>query len=182
MKILDWYIIRKFLGTFFFSIALIMLIVIVFDISEKLGDFIDRKAPIGAIVKDYYFNFVPYFANFYSPLFVFISVIFFTSRLASRSEFVAILSSGISFNRIVFVPYMFGASVIALISLYMNHEIIPKATKTRLEFEETYIRNTFRNHENNIHRQIEPGTQIYFSNYDAERDIGHMFSLEKFIN
>ena len=182
MKILDRYIIFKFLGTFFFSILLIMMIVVVFDISEKLGDFLDRKAPIEAIVFDYYANFIPYFANFYSPLFVFISVIFFTSRLASRSEFVAILSSGVSFNRIVFVPYMIAAGIIAGISLYANHYIIPNATKVRLEFEETYFRNAYKNNENNIHRQIDPGTQIYFSNYDAVRDIGHMFSLEKFKN
>ena len=152
MKILDRYIIVKFLGTFIFSIILIMMIVVVFDISEKLGDFLDRKAPFRAIVFDYYANFIPYFANFYSPLFVFISVIFFTSRLASRSEFVAILSSGISFNRIVFVPYMIGAGIIALGSLYLNHYVIPNATKVRLEFEETYIRNAYTNRENNIHR------------------------------
>ncbi|MCC7303359.1 MAG: LptF/LptG family permease [Bacteroidia bacterium] len=180
MKILDRYILAKFLGTFVFTISLVMMIVVVFDASEKLGDFMDRDAPLRAIVFDYYFNFIPFFANFFSPLFVFIAVIFFTSRMASRTEIVAILSSGISFNRIVFVPYFIGASLIALLSLYMNHFVIPNSNKVRLEFEETYIRNQFRNTEHHIHRQISPDTRIYFSNFDAERDIGHMFSIEQF--
>ncbi len=181
-KILDLYIIRKFLGTFIFSIALIMMVVVVFDVSEKLGDFMDRKAPFKAIVFDYYLNFIPYFANLFSPLFVFISVIYFTSRMSTRTEFVAILSSGVSFNRIVFVPYMISAGFIAAASLYLNHFVIPQATQERLEFEDMYVYNSRRNEEKNIHRQIQPGTVIYFSIYEADRDIGHQFSIDKFEN
>ena len=110
MKLLDLYIIRKFLGTFFLALALIMAIAVMFDVSEKMDDFIERKAPLGAIVFDYYFNFVPYFANLFAPLFVFISVIFFTARLAANTEVVAILNSGVSFRRMLW-PYFLGVTI-----------------------------------------------------------------------
>ena len=116
IKILDRYIIKKFLGTFFFALGLIILIAIVFDISEKIDDFIEKEAPLRAIVFDYYLNFIPYFGNLFSPLFVFISVIFFTSRMANLTEIVAILSSGVSFKRLL-LPYMVGAAVITCLSL-----------------------------------------------------------------
>lgn len=179
MKILDLYIIRKFLGTFFFSIVLIMMIVVVFDVSEKLGDFIDKKAPLREIIFDYYMNFVPYFANRLSHLFVFISVIYFTSRMASRTEIVAMLSSGISFNRIVFVPYLIAATILVILSLYLNNYVIPHANKKRLAFEEAYIRDAYSNREINIHRQIQPGTTIYFNSFNVTKKIGHQFSMEK---
>ena len=105
MKRLDLYIIRKFLGTFFFSLALILCIVVVFDVSERLEKFIEYEAPLRAIIFDYYMNFIPYFANVFSALFTFISVIFFTSKMAYDSEIIAILSTGISFNRFL-VPYL----------------------------------------------------------------------------
>src|SRR3954470_6469000 len=117
MKLIDKYIIRKFLGTFFFSLTLIILIVVVFDISEKLEDFIDKKAPLSAIIFDYYCNFIPYIVNLFSPLFTFIAVIFFTSQMATRTEIVAILSSGVSYRRLLF-PYMLSATVITALSLY----------------------------------------------------------------
>ena len=108
MKLLDRYITRKFLGTFFFSLGLIIVIAVVFDISEKLDDFIEKEAPLKKIVFDYYLNFIPYFANLFAPLFVFISVIYFTSRMAANTEIVAILNSGISFRRMLF-PYFLSA-------------------------------------------------------------------------
>src|SRR5665213_1274562 len=108
MKTLDLYIIRKFLGTFFFSMALIILIVVVFDISEKIDDFIGKEAPLKAIIFDFYFNFIPYFVNLFSPLFTFIAVILFTSQMAARTEIVAILSSGVSYYRML-LPYMISA-------------------------------------------------------------------------
>jgi lipopolysaccharide export system permease protein len=116
MKTIDIYIIKKFLGTFFFSMALIILIVVVFDVSEKIEDFIQKDAPLRAIVVDFYFNFIPYFVNLFSPLFTFIAVILFTSKMASRTEIVAILCSGISYRRLLF-PYMLSATVIALLYL-----------------------------------------------------------------
>jgi len=124
ITILDRYIIRKFMGTYFFAILIIIGIVIIFDISEKIDDFVDKEAPLRAIVVDYYMNFIPYFMNMFSPLFVFISVIFFTSKLAGHSEIIAMLSGGISFNRIMY-PYILSALFIALLSLALNWFVIP---------------------------------------------------------
>jgi lipopolysaccharide export system permease protein len=178
IKKLDLYIIRKFLGTFVLSILLLMLIVIVFDISEKIEDFIDKQAPLSAIIVDYYFNFVPYFANRFSPLFCFISVIYFTSRMATRTEIVAILSSGVSFRRLL-APYIFTSVMIYFFSLYLSHFVIPHANKHRQDFENVYIHNPYFNQEINIHRQISPGTYIYFNSYNNQKNIGYQFSLEK---
>lgn len=178
MKKLDIYILRKFLGTFVYSISLISLIIIVFDISEKLDDFMGKHAPFKAIALDYYANFVPYIVNLFSPLFTFISVVFFTSRLAARTEIVAILSSGVSFRRLIY-PYMVGALMIASMSFYFNHVIIPNANKTRLRFENTYVKNPYHNNRENIHRQITPGVFIYMEHYDNTINTGYRFSLEK---
>jgi lipopolysaccharide export system permease protein len=179
MKTIDIYIIKKFLGTFFFSMALIILIVVVFDVSEKIEDFIQKDAPLRAIVVDFYFNFIPYFVNLFSPLFTFIAVILFTSKMASRTEIVAILCSGISYRRLLF-PYMLSATVIALLSLYLNNFIIPHANKKRIAFEDTYIRNTFYNRDRNIHIQIAPGNFVYLERYSTEENTGYRFSIEKF--
>jgi len=179
MKLIDRYIIGKFLGTFFFSLLLIILIVVVFDISEKIEDFIGKEAPFKAIVVDYYFNFIPWIINLFSPLFTFIAVIFFTSRMASRTEIVAILSSGVSYRRLLF-PYMLSATVIAALSLTLNNFVIPHATKKRIEFENKYIRNEFYNTDRNIHKQISPGNYIYLQNYNVEENTGYKFSIEKF--
>lgn len=179
MKLLDRYIIRKFLGTFFFSMALIILIVVVFDISEKIDDFIGKEAPLKAIIFDYYFNFIPFFLNLFSPLFTFIAVIFFTSQMATRTEIVAILSSGVSYTRLLF-PYLLAATVIASLSLYLNNFVIPHATKKQIEFEDIYIRNEFHNHDRNIHKQIAPGNYIYLERYSTEENTGYKFSIEKF--
>lgn len=181
MKKIDLYIIKKFLGTFFYALLLIICIVIVFDISEKIDDFLEREAPIKVIVFDYYFNFVPYFANLFSALFVFISVIFFTSKLSSNSEIIAILSSGISYRRFLF-PYFISSLILALFSFVLINWIIPPANKKRLEFEEIWIRNQFRNQEHDIHRQINPETFVYMESYNNIYDIGYKFSMEKFEN
>lgn len=181
IKRLDSYIIRKFLGTFVFSIIIIISISIVFDFSEHLDDFIDRHVPLKAILFEYYLNFIPYFTNLFTPLFVFISVIFFTSKMTQHSEIIAILSSGINFNRLMY-PYFIAASVIALFNLVSANLWIPHATKKKLNFEERYIRNPFHNNEINIHRQIEPGTFIYMENFTVENNIAYRFSIEKFEN
>ena len=178
ITILDRYIIGKFLTTFLFALSLIILIAIVFDISEKVDDFLEKEAPIQAIIFDYYLNFIPYFANLFSPLFIFISVIFFTSKMAGQTEIVAILSSGVSFRRIV-VPYMIVATLLASVSFYLNGWVIPHANKTRLEFENTYIKNPFVLKTRNIHRQIAPGQFIYFESYNTIDNLGFRFSYEK---
>lgn len=177
MKKLDLYIIKKFLGTFVYAILLIVLVAIIFDISEKIDDFISSKAPIKAIVFDYYFNFIPFFVNLFSPLFTFIAVVFFTSKMAGNTEVVAILSSGVSFRRFL-MPYMLAATVLACLSFFLNNYVIPHANQKRLSFENTYIRNKFRNSDINIHRQIKPGEYIYFESYNNFENIGSRFSYE----
>ncbi len=178
LKKLDRYIIRKFLGTFFFSLALIIVIAVVFDISEKLDDFIERKAPLRAIVFDYYFNFIPYFANLFAPLFVFISVIFFTAIMASNTEIVAILNSGVSFRRLLY-PYFVSAAFLAGISFYFNGWVIPHSNKIKLEFENVYIKNPVEFKDRNLHRQISPGVFMYMESFNNIENIGYRFSLEK---
>ncbi|MEW6467706.1 MAG: LptF/LptG family permease [Bacteroidota bacterium] len=181
MKIIDRYIIRKFLGTFFLAITLIMMIVVVFDLSEKMGDFIEKSPPLEAILFDYYKNFIPYFANLFSPLFCFIAVIYFTSRMASRTEIVAILSSGVSFYRLLF-PFLLSAFFLSLLSLYLSNFVIPHANLHRIAFEDAYINNPYYNSEINIHRQVSPGTFIYFNSYNTTEDKGYQFSMEKISN
>lgn len=176
---LDRYILRKFLGTFFFSILLIICIVIVFDISEKIEDFISHDVPIGEIVFDYYLNFIPYFVNLFAYLFTLIAVIFFTSRMAARTEIVAILSGGISFNRFL-RPYLIGAAIIGGLSFYLSNWLIPQANKTRLNFESKYVGARYINMDHNIHRQVAPGVFVYMERYDSEENVGTRFTLEKF--
>ncbi len=176
---LDLYIIKKFLGTYFFSILLIVTVAVVFDVSEKIDDFIEKDAPFHAIVFDYYMNFIPYFANLFSSLFIFISVIFFTSKLAYNTEIIAILSSGISFNRFL-RPYLISATVLALFSFFLNNYVIPPANKVRLDFEEHYIRNRIVNRSRNIHKQILPGQYFYLQSYTVRNQTGYKFTLEQF--
>lgn len=182
LKIIDWYIIKKFLGTFFFSILLIIVVSVIFDTSEKLDDFIEKNAPLKAIVFDYYFNFIPYFVILYSHLFTFISVLFFTSKMAYRTEIVAILSSGVSYRRLLW-PYFVSALFIAVFSYTLMNFVVPNANIVRLEFEEHYIHNNpvsynFRN----IHKQIMPGVTMYMESYSNLSNTGYKFSIEKFEN
>jgi lipopolysaccharide export system permease protein len=181
MRIIDMYIIRKFLGTFFFTLILLIFIVIVFDISEKIDDFLRHDAPLSAIIIDYYLNFVPYFINLFSYLLTFIAVIFFTSRMASNSEIIAILSSGVSFRRMLF-PYFVSAVTLGLLSFLLANFLIPYTNVSMFAFEKKYIKDpkTFDNQ--NIHKQISPGTFIYLQNFHADRQTGWKFTLEKFKN
>lgn len=178
IKKLDIFILRKFLGTFIFSVLIISVIIIIFDISEKLDAFIKHHAPFKYIIKDYYINFVPYLVNLFSPLFTFISVVFFTSRMAARSEVIAILGSGISFRRLL-MPYLAGATILAGLSLYLNHYTIPDANKIRLNFEHTYLNDPYTNKNENIHKQVSPGVFIYLERfYFAHQNMGQRFTLE----
>jgi len=177
IKKLDIYILKKFLGTFIYSVAIISVIIIIFDISEKLEGFLKHHAPFKLIVMDYYLNFIPYLVNLFSPLFTFISVVFFTSRMAARTEIIAILSSGASFWRLLY-PYMIGAFLIAMLSLYLNNFTIPDANKVRLRFENTYLNDPSRNENINIHKQISPGVYIYMEHFDNFSNTGYRFSLE----
>ncbi|MDE6125555.1 MAG: LptF/LptG family permease, partial [Muribaculaceae bacterium] len=179
VKILDWYIIKKFLGTYFFAILLILAITVVFDINEKLDSFL--KAPLKATVFDYFLNFLPYFANQFSPLFTFIAVIFFTSKLADNSEIIAMLSSGLSFRRLL-RPYMISAAVIAAGTFVLGAYVIPPANVKRIEFMNTYVRNRRVDFGDNIMLQVGPGRIAYMSRYDNTTKTGYRFSLEEFKN
>ncbi len=147
--------------------------------AEKIDDFLEHSAPLKAIVFDYYLNFIPYFAYLFTPLFVFIAVIFFTSKMAYQTEIIAILSSGVSFRRLM-VPYLLGATIIGVFSFVLGGFIIPPANKVRLDFEKTYIKKKRETGMNNIHMQIEPGVFVYVSRYSSLREVGDGFSLEKF--
>jgi lipopolysaccharide export system permease protein len=137
LKLIDKYIISKFLGTFFFCIILILTIAVVFDFAEKIDNFMEKQAPVRAIIVDYYFNFIPYFATLFSPLFVFISVIFFTSKMAVSTEIIAILNSGMSFRRMMW-PYFLSALIIASFTFVLTNYVLPKANLVRMDFEDKY--------------------------------------------
>ncbi len=176
-RTLDRYIIRQFLGTFFFILVLIMAIAVVFDFSEKTEDFATMKATTWEVINEYYVNFVIYYSNLFSGLLIFLAVLLFTSRLAHRTEIVAMLSSGVSFPRIMW-PYFVAATILTLISLLTNHFVLPNANEVRLAFEEEHVRATFHVKARNIHREIEPGTIAYFESFSADRALGQRFSLE----
>lgn len=177
LKRLDWYIIKKFLGTYIFAIVLILAITIMFDINEKLDSFL--KAPLEATIFDYFLNFLPYFANQFSPLFTFIAVIFFTSKLADNSEIIAMLASGVSFKRLM-LPYMVSAAVIATSSYVLSAYIIPPANVERIEYTNTYVKNKRVDYGSNIQMKIAPGQIAYMSRYDNTTKTGYKFSLESF--
>ena len=182
LKKIDWYIAKKFILTFFASLALIIGIVIIFDVSEKINHFVENNAPLNEIIFDYYLNFIPYFINMFSPLFVFITVIFFTSQMAANSEIIAILSCGVSYKRMM-VPYIATASLIALFSLGLNLYVIPKSNVKRVAFETKYVK-TAANSFNlkNLHYQITPGQYVYIESFSRWNSTAYKFTIEDIKN
>ncbi len=179
MKILDWYIIRKFIGTYFYAIILIVGIAVIFDLAEKIDDFMEKDAPLNEIIFRYYLNFIPYFANLFSSLFVFIAVIFFTSKMAYNTEIIAILSSGVSFKRMLF-PYFVSATIIAIFSFILTSFIIPPANAVRIDFENKYVKKTYVNTDRNIHRQVRPGIFVFMRSFNSYNNTAYNLSIEKF--
>lgn len=177
VKLFDLYIIKKFLGTYIFSILLLLAIVVMFDINEKLDAVL--TAPWKETVFDYFMNYLPYFANQFSPLFTFIAVIFFTSKLADNSEIIAMLSSGISYKRLM-VPYMVSAAIIAFSSYMLAAYIIPPANIKRIEYYNKWVKNKSVNYGTNIQLQVTPGVIAYMSRYDNKTKTGYRFSLEQY--
>ena len=176
---IDWYIIKKFLGTYFFAIALIISIAVVFDVNEWIDKFINNKAPVKAIIFDYYANFIPYFSNLFSPLFVFIAVIFFTSKLAENSEIIAMMSTGLSFKRLL-RPYMISAAIIAALTYGMGAYVIPKGNVTRLDFEDKYKKKKKKEYVRNVQVEVENGVIAYMERYENYNNTAYRFSLDKF--
>ena len=179
LKRLDRYIIAKFLGTYFFAIALIISIAVVFDINENIDRFINNKAPLKAIVFDYYLNFIPYYSNLFSPLFVFIAVIYFTSKLAENSEIIAMFSTGMSFKRLM-VPYMISAAIISGVSYALSTQVIPTGSVTRLKFEQRYKSKKKVDYARNIQLEVDSGVIAYMERYENYNKTGYRFSLDKF--
>lgn len=179
MRIIDRYIIKNFLTTFLFLLGIFVVIATVFDFSERLDDFIEEGAPFRAIIFDYYMNFIPYLANLFSPLFIFLSVIYFTSRMAYNNEVIAALAGGINFYRLL-VPYFLVALILASGSYYLNGWLIPAGNQDLVEFELEYIRGGHTTTEDNIHRQVAPEEFIFIETYRNEDSTGTNFTLEKF--
>lgn len=170
---------QKFIGTYFYSIALIISISIVFDINENLAKFTQYHAPLRAIVVDYYMNFVPYFANLFSPLFVFIAVIFFTSKLAGNSEIISMLAAGVSFKRLM-RPYMISAALISIMTFFLGAYVIPKGTIIRQNFETIYKNKKKNTSAENVQLQVGKGVIAYIQHYDNNMKKGYGFCLDKF--
>ena len=178
LRIIDRYILLKFLGTYFLTIGLILAIAVVIDISEKIDDFIEQGAPLQAIIFDYYVNFMVFYGNLFTAMIVFIATIFFTSRMTNNSEVVAILTGGVSFQRMMW-PYFIGATLVAGLNFGLSHYVIPITNEERLNFELNYFTKGDRNERfKNIHRQIQPHHMIYFENYNNKRMTGYHFSYE----
>lgn len=179
MKRLDWYIIKKFLGTFLLSIVLIMSIAVVFDLTEKLDNFYENQVPFREIVFDYYLNFLPYFTDMFSQLFIFISVIFFTSKMAGNSEIIAILASGVSYERFL-RPYLLTALLLTLITYGMGGWVIPQSTKKMLAFTDKYVQKFTRENARNVQMVVSEGTVLYIESFQMRTHVGYRASLEHF--
>ncbi|MFN8354032.1 MAG: LptF/LptG family permease [Spirosomataceae bacterium] len=178
MKILDNYIFRRFLKTYLFTLSIIVLIICVIDYTEKVDDFIKKKAPLQEILFDYYLNFIPYWGIFISPLIVFIAVVFMTANMAARTEIIAILSSGVSFLRLL-VPYLLGAAAIGLMTFAMVGYLIPIANKTRIAFEKKYVKSQYYFDQRDFHLKIAPDVYAYMESYSNINKTGYRFSLER---
>jgi lipopolysaccharide export system permease protein len=181
LKLIDMYIIKKFLGTFFFCIVLILTIAVVFDFAEKIDNFMEHKAPVKAIIFDYYLNFIPYFAMLFAPLFVFIAVIFFTSKMAISTEIIAILNSGMSFRRMMW-PYFLSAFIIASLTFVLTNFVIPKSNLIRMDFEDKYYHSSSskRIPVENIHRMAYKNVYVYMGTFNPISQRGQNFTIEKF--
>ena len=180
LKRIDFYIIKKFLGTYFLSIILIISIAIVIDITEKMDDFYNEGLDFQTIIFEYYIYFIPYYTNLFSSLFTFLSVIFVTSKLAFNTEIIAMLAGGISFKRIM-VPYLISAAVIALFTFYISSEIIPPGIRERLKFEYKYVEHKqFESSLDHQQLKISDNEIIYVERYDLTKNIGYRFSYDKF--
>lgn len=176
-KILDWYILRKFLGTYFMATLLFLAVIAMFDVTEKLDAFL--TAPLKETVVDYFASFLPFFAIQLSPLFVFISVIFFTTKMADNSEIIAMLASGVSYTRLL-RPYLVGASIIAAITFVMSNYVIPPTNINRLNFTNKYVKNKAVTSGSNIQLEVSPGVIAFMGRYEKNNNTGYSFSLDKY--
>lgn len=178
MKLIDKYIIKKVLSTFFFVMMILVAIIVVIDITEKVDKFNDHHLPMSVIL-GYYFDFIPWISGLLTPIICFIAIVYVTSRLAAHTEIVAMLSSGISFRRLL-VPYFLASAFIALISFIFNGWVIPHSNRDRLTFEMQYFQNKFYFESRNVHMQTAPNVYLFIQNYNNQNNTGYQFSLERF--
>ncbi|MCJ8209966.1 LptF/LptG family permease [Mucilaginibacter sp. RS28] len=178
IKVIDWYIIRKYLGTFVFTVVLFMVIIVVFDISEHLDDFLKHNAPLSAIVFLYYGGYLPFYLNLLLPLINFLAVIFFTAKMANQTEIVPILSSKASFNRFL-RPYFVASSAIFIVFFFANVYLIPFTNKLNIKFENTYFNDSDPT-KSEVHMQLDKQTYVYLQSYDPTQHTGYNFIMEKF--
>jgi lipopolysaccharide export system permease protein len=179
IKLLDWYIIKRFLTTFTFALGLFSLIAIFIDISEKIDDFIKHKPPLSTIIFGYYIYFLPWFFGMFGPIFVFLSCLFFNSKLAQNSEIIAMLNSGVNYRRFL-RPYFIATAFLAIIFIFLNTYIIPLSDKHRFVFEERYIRDRKTVETQNIREQIESGTMLQIQSFNFLDSVGYNLSMERF--
>ena len=177
MKLIDKYILKKFLGAFVFTVLIIVSVILVIDVTEKTDKFVKAGVSTGEILS-YYLDFIPWIANFITPLTTFIATVFITAQMAGRTEIVAILSSGVSFRRML-LPYFIGASAIATLSFVLTGWIIPNSNKSRLAFEIEHLKSKFYYNERNIHLQVAPNTYLYMRSYNNQSNVGYNFTLER---
>lgn len=181
IKRIDRYIIWRFISTYFFLLLIIIAIAVIFDYNEKIDKFSNSGVGLGRIITEYYFNFIPYFINLFSPLFVFIAVIFFTTNLASKSEIIAMKAAGMSFKRLL-RPYMITAGIIAIITFYLGAFVIPKGNVARVNFENTYIKKKKITSVDNVQLEVDKGIVAFIQHFDNTTKSGYGFSLDKFKN
>ncbi|MFA6277357.1 MAG: LptF/LptG family permease [Pedobacter sp.] len=179
LKIIDGFIIGKYLGTFVYTLVLFVIIIVIFDLSEKLDDFLEKDMTIWQTITDYYAGSIPFYVNMLSPLINFIAVIFFTAKMADQTEIVPILSGGVSFNRFL-RPYFISAFIIFSVNLFSNLYILPYTNRIKNKFENEVIDKDKAYTKTNIHMKIDSNTYIYIENFDNRTNIGYRFSLDKF--
>lgn len=179
MKKIDWYITRKFLGTFFYAIVILAVIACVIDYAEKMDDFDAHKAPVLAKL-NYYKNFIPHIIALLFPLFVFIATIFFTSKMAYRTEVIAILASGVSFQRYL-RPYIISAIFLSTISFAANHWVVPSANRQRLDFEDKFVHGSYISADRNVHLRLSKDSYVFMQHYDYKVNMGYRFTMERIV-
>lgn len=177
LKLIDWYILRKFLTTFLFVVLVLTVVICVIDFVEKNDDFIHSKPGFVRMMRDYFLNLAPYFINLLSPITVFIATVIVTAQLATRTEIIAILSAGVSFRRL-WVPYVAGATIVGISLFLLNSYVIPRANRKRVEFEMKYIKNPFTFEGRNIHMKVAPEVYAYLESYSNTLNTGYRFTLE----
>lgn len=178
MKLIDQYILKKFLTTFIFVVLILVSVICVIDFTEKNDDFIQHNLSASQILLEYYINLIPYWANLLSPITVFIATVFVTAKLASHTEIIAILSSGVSFRRLM-VPYLIGSALIGLVTFGLIGWVIPDANKVRVDFERKYVKSPFYFDERNIHIKVAPSVYVYMESYTNTANTGYRFTMEK---